>query len=153
LKIFIELKKIFIIYRMKVPSCYKIYGTYTQPLSDLKPLYCSNNRNETHYDFQLVFPHNSNWKISLFTSFKSIDLKSTNSLLTFTLSFFAQDIVTGETIGELVACSNIKDKCCIFSNKNSSMCFQVSKKTGNFKSIQKIIVVNDENGLRNVYFY
>ena len=138
---------------MKVPSCYKIYGTYTQTLSDLKPLYSSNNRNETHYDFQLVFPHNSNWKISLVTSFKSKDPKCTNSLLTYTLSFLAQDKVTGETIGELIACSNIKDKCCIFSHKNSSICFQVSKKSGNFKSIQSLIVINDDKGLKEVFFY
>jgi len=138
---------------MKVPSCYKIYGTYTQTLSDLKPLYCSNNRNDTHYDFQLVFPHNSNWKISLVTSFNSIDLKTTNSLLTYTLSFLAQDKVTGETIGELIACSNIKDKCCILSNKNSSICFQVSAQSGKLKSIKSIIAVNGENGLKEVYFY
>lgn len=138
---------------MKVPSCYKVYGTFTQHLSDLKTLYCTNNRNEHHYDFQLVFPHDSNWKISLVASFKSIDLKSTNSVLTFTLSFKITDIVTGEVKGELVAYSNIKDKCCIFSHKNSSMCFQVSKNSGNFSFIYKIIVVNDENGLKNVYFY
>ena len=138
---------------MKVPSCYKIYGTYIQPLSDLKLSCCSNNRNETHYDFQLVFPHNSNWKISLVASYKSLDINTTNSLLTSTVSFFAQDIVTGETIGELIACSNIKDKCCIFSNKNTSICFHVSSSSGKFKSIKSIIVVNGENGLKNVYFY